>query len=74
MVNEFKGETFHCTAAQLAQANGFCPVTTGEAVLKQYSMEGASLGRSFAVIVSIIVFLRILFYFFLRYKNQMPAK
>ena len=73
-LNEFEGAKFYCTSEELAQTNGFCPITTGEQVIDNLSMKSASIGRSFGVIIAIIVILRSLFWVFIKFKNQMPNK
>lgn len=73
-VNEYTGLTFRCTDEQLAANGGYCPITTGEQILDTLAMQDATVERSVVFLAGFIMVLNIIFYVFIRWKSQFPAK
>ena len=66
MTVSLRGVTFHCTPSQLA-ADGTCPVTTGEDVLKLYNLDVSTTAYVLGMVACVLIY-RLLAYAFLRLK------
>lgn len=72
IVNEFTGRTFVCLDSELITSNGItiCPITTGEQVIQNYSMENVNIWLDVAMLCGLIIITRIWGYIFIRFVQR----
>eukprot|EP01091_Cochliopodium_minus_P001749 TRINITY_DN1168_c0_g1_i1.p1 TRINITY_DN1168_c0_g1~~TRINITY_DN1168_c0_g1_i1.p1 ORF type:complete len:650 (-),score=150.98 TRINITY_DN1168_c0_g1_i1:60-2009(-) len=56
-INEFSGATFTCQLSELV--GSICPITTGSVAIKTYLESGASIWRSYVILVAICIVLHL---------------
>jgi len=56
-INEFKGETFHCSGSQAV--NGTCPVTSGDKVLSNLDFDQYEIWECAVALIAIYIILRV---------------
>jgi hypothetical protein len=66
MTVSLRGVVFYCTPSQLS-ADGTCPVTSGEDVLRLYNLDVSTMAYSLGMVACVIAY-RIIAYWLLKLK------
>jgi hypothetical protein len=66
MTVSLRGVVFYCTPSQLS-ADGTCPITSGEDVLRLYNLDVSTMAYSLGMVACVIAY-RIIAYWLLKLK------
>ena len=74
-LNEFSGLTFRCTAQELSNNGGTCPITSGESALAFIGIsQDTSIGKLVGLLVCIAVVFRLIGFFSLYIKDYLQRR